>query len=286
MLFEQLLIHPLQKIELIDPWPGDTPGVAGVSLLAGAMILHFDQTAMVCTSPLRYMRSQSGTTIAVPGTESMASLGYRLTLTPRDDADLMFPSCLHRRVIAPKEWMVSADPNAASVGHVLLLAEVEQKSQAAWSLRMQFLGGSYCLTWRPDLDGCIEFAPAGRQHTIDRIVVTSQDGAFGWLHPAYPHPFVLDESCWRSAQVSDWPWPLRKVLQSQHARETVYRDTMCRALAARFRQAPLLRQRLLALRYPTQIEGVPDGLILDVAAELHAIVNLGPNQSPSIWTAT
>ena len=55
MLFEQLLFQPLQKIELIDPWPGSIPGVAGASLLAGAMILHFDQTAVVCTSPLRYM---------------------------------------------------------------------------------------------------------------------------------------------------------------------------------------------------------------------------------------
>lgn len=268
MLFEQLLIQPLQKIELIDPWQGGIPGVAGASLLAGAMILHFNQIAVVCTSPLRYMRSQAGTTIAVPGTDGLASLGYRLTLTPRDDVDLMFPSCLHRRVIAPKEWMVSADPNAAPVGHVLRLAEVEQQSQAAWSLRMQFLGGSYCLTWRPDLDGCIEFAPAGHQHTIDRIVVTSQDGAFGWLHPAYPHPFVLDESCWRSAQVSDWPWPLRKALQSHQTPEAFHRQTMRRVLMARFRQTPLLRQRLLALRYPVQVKDVPDGLIQEVTASL------------------
>jgi hypothetical protein len=268
MLFEQLLFQPLQKIELIDPWPGSIPGVAGASLLAGAMILHFDQTAVVCTSPLRYMRNQSGTTVAIPGTDSIVSLGYRLTLTPRDDADLMFPSCLHRRVIAPKKWMVSADPNAAPVAHVLLLAEVEQQSQAAWSLRMQFLGGSHCLSWRPDLDGCIEFAPAGHQHTIDRIVVTSQDGAFGWLHPAYPHPFVLDESCWRSAQVSDWPWPLRKALQSYQATADFYHETLRRALTARFQQAPRLRQRFLALRYPVQVRDVPDGLIEEIAQAL------------------
>lgn len=126
MLLEQLLIQPLQKIELIDPWPGDSPGVAGASLLAGVVILHFDQTAVVCTSPLRYMRNQSGTTVAVHGRNDMVSLGYRLTLTPRDDADLIFPSCLHRRVIASKEWMMSADPGTAPVAHVLLLAEVDQ----------------------------------------------------------------------------------------------------------------------------------------------------------------
>jgi hypothetical protein len=268
MWFEQLLFQPLQKIELIDPWPGDIPGVAEVSLLAGAMILRFDQTAVVCTSPLRHMRSQTGITVAVPGTDDMVSLGYRLTLTAPDDADLMFPSCLYRKVIAPKEWMAPADTTAAPVAHVLLLTEVEQQSQAVWSLRMQFLGGSHCLSWRPDLDGCIEFAPAGHQHTIDRIVVTSQNDAFGWLHPAYPHPFVLDENCWRSAQVSDWPWPLRKALQSHQAPDVFYRDTMRRALTARFKKTPLLRQRLLALRYPAQVKDVPDGLIQEIAREL------------------
>ena len=268
MFFEQLLLQPLRKIELIDPWPSGIAGVAGYSLLAGTIVLHFDQTAVVCTSPLRYMRNQSGTTVAVPGTDGMVSLGYRLTLTPRGDADLMFPSCQHRRAIAPKEWMKTADPVTSPAAHVVLLTAVEQQTQAACSLRMQFLGGSYCLTWRPDLDGCIEFAPAGQQHAIDSIAVTSPADAFGWLHPAYQHPFILDESCWRSAKISDWPWPLRKVLQSYHEPEKFYRETLFRVLAARFWQTPTLRQRLLALRYPVQVKDVPDGLIQEVAAAI------------------
>jgi len=121
---------------------------------------------------------------------------------------------------------------------------------------------------RPDLDGCIELAPAGQQHTIDSIAVTSPADAFGWLHPAYQHPFVLDESCWHSAKISDWPWPLRKALQSHHEPERFYRETLSRALGARFRQTPSLRQRLLALRYPVQINDVPDGLIQEVAVAL------------------
>jgi hypothetical protein len=214
------------------------------------------------------MRNQSGTTVAVPGTDGMASLGYRFTLTPPDDADLMFSSCLYRKVIAPKEWMGPADPMAETVAHVLLLADLEPQSQAAWSLRLRFLGGSHCLSWRPDLDGCIEFAPVGCQHAIERIVVSNPESAFGWLHPASSHPFALDEGCWRSAQVSDWPWPLRKALQSHHEPEAFYRDTMRRVLTARFRQAPLLRQRLLALRYPVQVKYVPDGLIEEIAQAL------------------
>lgn len=94
MPFEQLLFQSLRKIELIAPWPGDLTGVAGSSLLAGAIVLRFDQTAVVCTSPLRYMQSQSGTFIAVPGGDWMASLGYRFTLTTQEEADLIFPSTL------------------------------------------------------------------------------------------------------------------------------------------------------------------------------------------------
>lgn len=268
MWFEQLLFQPLRKIELIGPWPGDIAGVVGSSLLAGAIVLHFDQTAVVCTSPLRHMQSQSGTFIAVPGMDCMASLGYRLTLTPRDDADLMFPSGLSRKVIAPESRMLSTDSIIGAAAPVLLLAATEQQSQATWSVKMRFLGGSYILSWRPDLDGCIEFAPAGQQHTIDRIVVTGPVDAYGWLHPAYPAPFVLDEKCWRSAQVSDWPWPLRKALQSHHEPEKFYGETLREALAARFRQAPTLRQRLLALRYPVRVKDVPDGLIEEIAEAL------------------
>lgn len=268
MLFEQLLFQPLQKIELIDPWPDDIAGVAGLSLIAGAIVLHFDQTAVVCTSPLRQMRSQSGTFIAVPGKDCIASLGYRLTLTAPGDADLMFWQGLCRKVIAPKERMMSADPIATPAAQVLLLAELEQQSQALWSIRMQFLGGSHRLTWRPDLDGCIEFAPVGHRHTIDRIAVNSPADAFGWLHPAYPAPFVLDENCWRSAKVSDWPWPLRKALQSHQKPEKFYRATLYRALATRFQQTPLLGQRLLALRYPVQVKDVPLGLMEEVTLEV------------------
>ena len=265
MFFEQLLLQPLRMIELLDPWSHDITGAAGSSLLAGAIVLRFDQTAVVCTSPLRYMQSQSGTFIAVPGVDCLASLGYRLTLTTQEDADLMSPSALSRKVIAPESWTLFADPIIGAAAPVLLLVEIEQQPQSKWSVKMRFLGGSYILAWRPDLDGCIEFAPLGHRHAIDRIAVHSPADAFGWLHPAYQHPFILDENCWRSAHSSDWPWPLRKALQSHHQPGRFYRDTMRRALIARFRQTPRLRQRLLALRYPVQVKDVPDGLIEEIA---------------------
>lgn len=267
MLLEDVQLQPLQKIELLEPWPWKVPGTASTSLLAGAMILHFDHAALVCTSPLRFMRCQSGTTIAKPDGIGMASLGYRITLTKPEDCSQWHPTGLCKEVIRPTQWLAGTDQDR-SVVHVLLYAAWDQQRERAWALKLRFVRGSYCLTWRPELDGCIELAPEGQHYAIDQIVVTSPADAFGWVHPAYQHPFVLDENCWRSAQVSDWPWPLRKALQSHHEPERFYRETLSRALAARFRQTPRLRQRLLALRYPVQVKDVPDSLIQEVAAAL------------------
>ena len=267
MLLEDIQLQSLQKIELLDPWPGEVPGTASTSLLAGAMILHFDHAALVCISPLRFMRCQSGTTIATPDGIGMASLGYRITLTKPEDCSQWHPAGLCKEVIRPAQWLAGTIQDRSAV-HVLLHAAWDQQREGAWALKLRFVGGSYCLTWRPDLDGCIEFAPAGQQHTIDSIAVTSPTDAFGWLHPAYQHPFALDESCWRSAKISDWPWPLRKALQSHQTPGVLYHETMRRALMARFRQTPLLRQRLLALRFPTQVKDVPDGLIEEIAEAL------------------
>jgi hypothetical protein len=267
MLLEDIQLQSLQKIELLDPWPGEVPGTASTSLLAGAMILHFDHAALVCTSPLRFMRCQSGTTIATPDGIGMASLGYRITLTKPEDCSQWHPAGLCKEVIRPAQWLAGTIQDRSAV-HVLLHAAWDQQREGAWALKLRFVGGSYCLTWRPKLDGCIELAPEGQQYTIDQIVVTSPNEAFGWLHPAFAAPIVLSESSCRSAQVCDWPWPLRRALQSHREPESYYRQTMGAALMARFRQTLLLRQRLLALRYPVQVKGVPDGLIEEIAQAL------------------
>ena len=56
MVLEQLLLQPLRRIELIQPWraAGNRPGVVGDSVLAGAMALHFETSALVFRSPLRF----------------------------------------------------------------------------------------------------------------------------------------------------------------------------------------------------------------------------------------
>ena len=64
-MLEQLLLQPLRRIELIQPWraAGNRPGVVGDSVLAGAMALHFETSALVFRSPLRFSACQTGTVI-------------------------------------------------------------------------------------------------------------------------------------------------------------------------------------------------------------------------------
>ena len=58
--FADLLFRELHKIELIDPWrvAGHPVGLTGGSLLAGTMVLHFGDLALICSSPLRYAHTE------------------------------------------------------------------------------------------------------------------------------------------------------------------------------------------------------------------------------------
>jgi hypothetical protein len=123
------------------------------------------------------------------------------------------------------------------------------------------------LSYRLDLDGSIELDKPGKHFTIDRIQVSDPGQDFGWLHPAAPLSFIVDDQVWKSAKVADWPYLLRKVPQS--CTETAfYRQTIRRELLARFRPRPFHRHRLLAIRYLVRCEDVPAGLIAEIAAEL------------------
>ena len=116
------------------------------------------------------------------------------------------------------------------------------------------------VVYRPDLDGLIEAGWGGR-FELQQIEVSSPKQAFGWLHPAAPLEFILDEQLWRSAQLSDWPFAVRKRLQVSERPQKFYRDTLCKALVARFQQHLRYRQRLQALRYPVTVQDVPEGVL-------------------------
>lgn len=265
--FPDLLFRELTKIELIEPWrcTGRAAGVVVRSLLAGAMALHFEDLALICTSPLRYLRSGLGTQLAATDAESMRSLGYRIHFVDSAEADFFLPSGSSRLTLTSKDMQTHG---LSGVEPPLVLLHGIHEGLDLSSINLRLLGSDWFqLSYRSDLDGAIEFVPCGSRHQLTTVNVTCPNDEFGWLHPASPHPFVLDGHYWRTAHPRDWPWPLAKGLQSQPAGDA-YRDTMRRALLARFSQHDALRRRLEAVDRPIAVQGIPEGLLGEVLCEL------------------
>ncbi|MFM2275680.1 MAG: hypothetical protein RL211_1552 [Pseudomonadota bacterium] len=264
----------LQRVEVFEPWResgSQRHAPKGAPLLCGALVMVFENAALICTSPLRYLHSQQGTQYGLPVGESV-SLGYRITTCDREDVKTVLPITFGLPPSAEYShtWMNSPLP---AIGMVLTETAIVEVSRAdgepAWGIELRFASGlCYWLSYRPELDGSIKLDVPGQHFDIGQIVVDGPEQDFGWLHPATPLCIILDDQVWRSAKVADWPLALRKALQSHQTPEVFYRDTMRRALTARFRQTRLLRQRLLALRYSVQVKDVPDGLIEEIAREL------------------
>jgi hypothetical protein len=264
MLFEELLFQTLQRIELLDPWepPDGQCGQVDGCLLAGGVVLCFDHHALLCTSPLRYMHCQSGTML--DGVDSM-HLGYRITLIDLHDVDLLAPRCLRRHVISPLKWLSTSTANQAEP--MLLFAFMEQGHQSV-SLALNILGcGCYSLTYRPDLDGSIQFGPQGQASQVGHVTVKDPCAMLGYLHPRSAHPFVIDDSYRAHAALNGWPLEVRKQSVADATGQT-YRFELKKLLLARFRQHVGLRRRLLALRCAVTVSEVPEGLIEEIAADL------------------
>ena len=262
--FADLLFRDLRKIELVDPWrvAGHPVGLAGSSLLAGAMALHFGDLALICSSPLRYAHTERGTTIAAWSGNGLLSLGYRVGVVPTEDAGLVLPIGSCGLTVSAKDLrsrgLLGTEP-------LLMLQQRLTEDGGAGTIQLRVAGADWFqLIYRRDLDGAIEFSPVGARHHIEAITVDSPADEFGWLHPASAHPFVLDGQYWRTAHPRDWPWPLAREWRSQTASEGC-RQMMRRALLARFRQHPCLMRRLLALQCAVSVAGVPAGLIEEVA---------------------
>ena len=257
MVLEQLLLQPLRRIELIQPWcaAGNRPGVVGDSLLAGAMALHFEDSALVFRSPLRFSACQTGTVIGFRSDGAVQTLGYRFDVVPSEDVGGLFGACEHRLSLTPDQW-----PGLGHVGKtqsVFLLADLG-KHGSANCLRLRLLDRGWCsVMYRRDLDGAIELSPQDERAEVPSISVCSPDDEFGWLHPASAHPFVLGGQYWRTAHQLDWPWPLRKALRCHACPLELYAATLQRALLAKFSQYPALRRRLLAMTATVEVDGVP-----------------------------
>lgn len=265
--YADLIFRDLGKIELVDPWrvAGHPVGVTGSSLLAGAMALHFGDLALICSSPLRYARTESGTAIAAWSGNGLLSLGYRVSVVPAEDAGLVLPTGTCGLTVSTKDLrlrgLLGPEPP-------LMLLQRLTEDEGVGTIQLRVAGADWFqLLYRRDLDGAIEFSPVDERHHIETITVNSPADEFGWLHPASAHSFVLDGQQWRTAHPRDWPWPLAREWRSQPA-SSEYRQVMKAALLARFSQHVTLRRRLKVMQCPVSVAGVPEGMFEEVAALL------------------
>lgn len=266
MQLEQLLIQPIKRIDLIQPWrsAGKKVGVVADSLLAGAMAIHFADSALVFRSPLRFASCQTGTVVGMRSSGASLTLGYRFDVMPSEDVDGFFCALEPRLSLFPEQW-----PGLVRVGlaqSIFLLAELAQIGGTC-CLRLRLLDRGWCsVTYRRDLDGAIEFSPQHDRVEVSGFVVNAPTDEFGWLHTASAHPFVLDGQYWRTAHPRDWPWPLCKALRSHACPPALHAATLQRALLAKFSQHPALRRRLLAMTATVEVDGIPAGVLGAVRA--------------------
>ncbi|MDC7718327.1 hypothetical protein PQU95_14030 [Vogesella sp. DC21W] len=266
MLLEDLYFQQLHHIELVEPWRLDngTPG-----LLAGAVLLHFEDGVLACWSPLRYGMRPTGTVQGVSVNGVLTSPGYRLSVLPAETGDKRFDLTLLRHTISGHALK---DLLGTDTAPRLMLANMVL-DDAMITLRLR-LGLGQNSTWQlsylPALDGSISFSPQGHTPIVRTWRVENADSPACWLLPESPYPFVLAGRIWPSAHLNHWPLALRKAWQSQPD-STAYRTILHEALAARFQQHDQLRQRLLAMQLPESVKGLPEGLLLEVVNELRRL---------------
>lgn len=268
--YPALIGQRLAAVRVFEPWQACLEPTAdiGPAPLFGAVALVFERQALLLTSPLRYLRGGQGSHYGMADGR-MVSLGFRVMQCDADELDALLPVTFCRQGVG--HWPRGVSSSLPLAGDVLASLCVRESvcATSPWGIELGFFSGRrYWLCHRAELDGSIEVTKPGTHHQIGTITVFGPDQDFGWLHPAAPLNFILDDRHWKSARISDWPIVLQRALQSCTDPTLFYRRTLCCALLARFRQRPAYQQRLLALCYPVRCLDVPDGLIEEIAAEL------------------
>jgi hypothetical protein len=263
----ETVFHELAGQRLCQLWAFDQdrfPHHSGQTLLAGALAWVFEDAVAVFSSPLRHLHSAQGSIIG-DDAGSLCDVGFRATLLALDDADVWLSQFASGSTVDAPQWRRLIGQRLSAAYLVSNNAGHRQR----WRMELVFSEEAQpcSVVYRPDLDGLIEAGWGGR-FELQQIEVSSPKQAFGWLHPAAPLAFILGEQMWRSAQLSDWPFSVRKQLQTSEQPDAFYRDTLIQALTARFRQWPVFKKRLLTVELPMHVTGVPAGVYEQVRKRL------------------
>lgn len=267
----ETVFHELVGQRLCQLWAFDQdrfPQHSGPSLLAGALAWVFEDAVLVLSSPLRHLHCSQGSVIGNYA-GSLCDVGFRVTLLALDCADTWLSRFEVCTTVDAPQWR-------RRIGQRLSAVHLVPSQPGRWQRwHMELVFNEEVLpcrvAYRFDLDGLIE-AGDGERFELQQIDVFDPNQAFGWLHPAAPLEFILDEQLWRSVQLADWPFAVRKQLQTRAQPDAFYRDTLIQALTARFRQWPVFRKRLLAVEIPVHVTGVPAGVYEQVRGQLRCSV--------------
>lgn len=280
-LFEVLGGQQLSAVLAVERWGAELAprDEQAAWPLYGALGLAFEKHTLLLTSPLRSSRSQQGTRIGMADGSSVA-LGLRATLCESEQAAAMVSFRLGMPPAEDLHWWAHQD--LAVVGQRLQgppLLDLEASPDHA-SICFKFEAGDhYRLQYRGELDGAIEFDPAGQRAAPACIAVTQPKGPLAWLHPDRVAGFVIDNQRWRSAR--QWPIDVRRRFRDADPEGPELRDVLRKAYVAFFLQNPDKAQRLLALGVAVRVDGLPDGLIEEVRASVDAALAAEPTDSAS-----
>lgn len=268
-IYEELRGQQLTSVVVHDPWGGAAgPGAADAGLpLFGALALGFNRHTLLITSPLRYLRSQQGTRYGLSD-GCAVSFGFRALLCESEQADALVSWRLGLPALDVwSGWQCGDSPMA--IGRTLRADPLVSVSEPDGLAAIHFDLGEeqrYRLSYRPDLDGAIQFAAEGARIDPGVIEVGQPTGPFGWLQPRSLKGFVLDDCRWRNAE--QWPIDVRRQYRDADPKGPQVRHLLLRAWCAFFRQNPPLLRRLLALSVPVRVAGLPEGFVESVQAAL------------------
>ena len=237
-------------ISVFEPWLEPEP--APKLPLFGAIVFEFEDVALFFRSPLRY---QFGNPKRIPKqAPSKSCLPIRCDLEQLAwHKGLLTELGMARRLSG---WaVIQAAPLEMSYPALARLLDAELVSYGFLSrqrFELCFVGcESVLVTYREDLDGALQVAPAAWMHTIHEVVIHGPEYAFGWLHEQARYPIHADGRHWpdNDAFIREKLWLAGRRGGSPSAAVTA--RIRQRAWRLKANQHPQLAVRLRAICYPT-----------------------------------
>lgn len=286
-LFNRLVGKRLTRLSVYEPWKEIGAQMDLYPPLFGAVMLEFEDVALLCKSPLRFSRKdQSSMMFDDDGRQR--SLGFHLTLCSLDEARYFqdalaccgesgsaWPGMRGWRPIkndgtqALSTYLAMRTKLGCTLTSIHLQSFEEQNSQGQDVLLLNFRGNEQALqiSYREDLDGALQVADPGWRYQLDEVVFGKDErAAFGWLSPCASYAIVADNRRWPNLErYLEWLKFKQRRLGSIGVHQSEPNMASACFSAANEREAcleygmrlkleqhPCLRRRFLAIRYPVR----------------------------------